>query len=153
MPYTCEVIQRPAQHALTVRTRAAVQDLPKVLGQAYGAIAQYLGQLGQPPAGAPFVAYHNMDFQNLDIEIGYPVAGKLPGQGTIQPSEIPGGRAAACLHVGPYDQMKPAYDALMAWIPAHGYEAAGACYEVYLNDPGQTPPEALQTQAVFPLKS
>jgi effector-binding domain-containing protein len=149
MSYTCEVIHRPTQLALTIRTHAAVQDLPRVLGQVYGAIAQYLGQLGQPPVGAPFVAYYNMDMQNMDIEIGYPVAAKLPGKGDIQPSEIPGGKAAACLYTGPYDKMQPAYEALMGWMKAQGLEATGTCFEVYLNDPQQVPPEALQTQIVF----
>jgi effector-binding domain-containing protein len=152
MSYKCEVIDRPTQLALTIRTHAAVQDLPAVLGQAYGAIGQYLSQIGQMAAGAPFVAYYNMDMQNLDIEIGYPVAQKLPGQGNIQPSMTVGGKAAACLHIGPYDKIQLAYEALMQWMQAQGYEGSGVCYEVYLNDPAQTPPEALQTQVVFLLK-
>jgi effector-binding domain-containing protein len=148
----CEVIDRPAQTVLSIRTHTAMQNLPAILGQAYGAIGQYLGQLRQPPAGAPFVFYYNMDMQNLDVEIGFPVAAKLPGQGNIQPNEIPGGKAAVCLYTGPYNQMEPAYGALMQWMADQGYESAGTGMEVYLNDPQQVPPEALQTQIVFPIK-
>ena len=151
MSYQCELIDHPTQRALSIRTHAAVQDLPTIIGPAYGAITQYLGQLGQQPVGAPFVAYYNMDMQNLDIEIGYPVAQKLTGLGNIQPSMVAGGKAAACLHVGPYDTLPAAYQALMEWMGAKGYEGT-ICYEVYLNDPAQTPPEALQTQIVFLLK-
>ncbi len=152
MPYKCEVIDRPAQPALAVRTRAAVQNLPAVLGQAYGAIMQHAGKLGAQPAGAPFVAYYNMDMQDLDIEIGFPFAQKVKGQGNVQAGEIPGGQAATCLHVGPYDKVGGAYEALQQWLQANRREATGVSYEFYLNDPQTTPPADLQTQVVFPLK-
>ena len=152
MSYQCELIDRPKQPVLSIRTRAAVQNLPAVLGQAYGAIMQHAGQLGAQPVGAPFVAYYNMDMQDLDIEAGFPFAQTLAGQGNIQAGQIPGGQAATCMHVGPYDQVGGAYEALQKWLPANGREATGIYYEFYLNDPQQTPPEALQTQVVAPLK-
>ena len=151
MSIECALLDRPAQPVLSIRTRVAVQGLPAQMGQAFGAVAQYLGQLGQPPAGAPFAAYYNMDMQNLDVELGFPVAAPLPGKGNIQAGEIPGGKAAACLFTGPYDQLKTAYDALTAWVQARGYQTTGVAYEVYLNDPQTVPPAALQTQIVFPL--
>jgi effector-binding domain-containing protein len=115
-------------------------------------MAQYLGELGEQPVGPPFVAYFNEDMADLDIEIGFPVARELPGRGGVQPSEIPGGKVATCLHVGPYGEIEPAYEALTEFVAESGHEATGICYEVYLNDPQETPPEALQTQILFPLK-
>jgi effector-binding domain-containing protein len=152
MSYKCELIERTAQPALSIRTRGAVQDLPAILGRSLGAIGAYLGRMGQMPSGAPYVAYHNEDMQNLDLEIGFPVAKKMPGQGEIQAAEIPGGKAAACLHVGPYDKVKPAYEALGQFMQSQGYQGTGVCYEIYLNDPQQTPPEKLQTQILFPIQ-
>jgi len=152
MAIKCELIERPAQTTLTIRTRSAVQDLPKVLPQCYKSIGEYLGQIGQAPGGPPFVAYYNMDMQNLDIEVGMPVAGKLPGKGDIQPSSMPAGKAAACVVVGPYSDLPKGYEALGEWMKAQGLEMTGACYEVYLNDPMEVPPEALETQIVMPVK-
>jgi effector-binding domain-containing protein len=151
MVYQCELKQQVAQPALTVRTRAAVQDLPQLFGKTYGAIMQYLGELGEQPVGAPFAAYYNMDMQNLDIEIGFPVAHKLAGKAEIQASEFPGGRLATTLHIGPYDQCGSAYEALTQWITTNGYEAAGTAYEIYFSDPS-TPPQEMRTEIVFPLK-
>lgn len=153
MPYECKVAEQPTQLTLSIRTRAAVQDLPQVLGKAFGAIAQYLGELGRQPAGPPFVAYHNMDMQDLDVEIGFPVPGKLPGRDDIKASEIPGGRAATCLYVGPYSDIGPAYNALSQWMKENGHEPTGVAYEMYLDDPDQTPPEELKTQILFPLRT
>jgi effector-binding domain-containing protein len=152
MSYQCELVNRTVQPSLAIRTRTAVQNLPQVLGQAYGAILQYAGRLGVQPCGAPFVAYHSMDMQDLDIEIGFPFAQELTGHGAIQAGEIPGGKAVTCMHIGPYDQVAGAYDALQKWFGASSYIPTGVAYEFYLNDPQTTPPSDLQTQVVFPLK-
>jgi effector-binding domain-containing protein len=153
MSYQCEVKEQPPQPTLSIRTTTSVQALPQVLGQAYGAIAHYLGALGEQPAGAPFAAYYNMDMENLDVEIGIPVAKKLAGKDEIKAGELPGGKVATCLHVGPYSEVEPAYAALSEWIEANGYQPTGVAYEMYLNDPNQTPPQELQTQIVFPLQA
>jgi len=152
MSHKCELQERPTQPTLAIRTRAAVQDLPQVMGEAYGTIAHYLGELEEQPVGPPFAAYHNMDMQDLDIELGFPVAHELPSRDDIQAGEIPGGKAATCLYTGPYEDIEGPYDALSQWMEENGYEPTGAAYEIYLNDPQETPPEELQTQIVFPLR-
>ena len=152
MSYTCEIREQAAQPVLSIRTRTPVQELPQAFGRAYGEIALYLGELGEHPAGPPFAAYYNMDMQDLDVEIGFPVSRVLSGKGEIQPGEIPAGRVATCLHTGPYGEIEPAYNALSKWIQGNGYEAAGVAYEMYLNDPEETPPQELKTQILFPLK-
>jgi effector-binding domain-containing protein len=155
MPYHCELKQQAPQPALAVRTHAAVQDLPRLFGESYGAIMQYLGELGEQPAGMPFAAYYNytdMDMQNLDIEIGFPVAHGIAGRGEIHASEFPGGKLASVMHVGPYDQCGPAYDTLTQWVKEQGYEATGVAYELYFSEP-TTPPEETKTEIVLPLKA
>ena len=152
MAHTCEIKQQAAQHTLVVRKHTAGSDLPAFFGAAYGAVMQYLGALGEAPVGPPFALYHNMDMQDLDLEIGFPFALPVGGGGEILAGEIPGGKAAGCLHVGPYDQVGAAYRALQKWIEAGGYTPSGVAYESYLNDPQTTPAAELQTQVVFPLK-
>lgn len=152
MSYKCELKELPTQPTLAIRTRTAVQDLSQVMGEAYGSVAHYLGELGEYPAGPPFAAYYNMDMQDLDVEIGFPVARELASRGNIQAGEIAGGKAATCLYTGPYEDIEQPYEALSQWIEENAYEPTGVAYEMYLNDPQETPPEELQTQIVFPLK-
>jgi effector-binding domain-containing protein len=153
MSYQCEAVNKPAQPTFSIRTTTSVRDLAQVLGKAFSAIIGYLGELGEQPVGAPFVAYYNMDMENLDIEIGFPIARTLPSKGDIQAGAMPGGKYATCLHIGPYNEVGSAYDALTQWMQENGYEATGVAYEIYLNDPGQTSPQELQTQIMFPLKA
>lgn len=152
MEYQCELKEQAAQPALSVRTHAAVQDLPALFGKAYGAIMQYLAELGEQPVGMPFAAYYDMNMQNMDVEIGFPVGRPLAGKGEIQASEFPGGKLASVMHIGPYDQMGPAYDALTQWAKAQGYEATGVAYELFYSEP-ETPPMEIRTEIMFPLKS
>lgn len=150
--FSCEIIDQPAQPVLSIRGRTRAQDLPRFLGEAYGKVAQYLGSLGEYPAGPPFCGYFNMDMENLEVEVGFPVSRPLPGQGEIQPCEFPAGKAAVCLYTGPYNQIPPAYQALNQFVADQGYTPTGASYEIYLNDPSEVAPEALQTRILFPLK-
>lgn len=152
MSYKCEIKERSAQPTLVVRTRTPVQNISQVLGQAYGTVMKYLGELCEQPVGPPYVAYFNMDMQNLDIEAGFPVARQLPGKDSVTASQMPGGKMVACLYTGPYNEIKAGYEALTQWTQEHGFYTLGTAYEVYLNDPAKTPPQQLMTQIMMPLE-
>jgi effector-binding domain-containing protein len=153
MPHLVEIFEYELRPTLVVRAQVAIQELPATLGPAFGAVIAWLGQAGQQPAGPPFVAYHNMDMQALDIEAGFPVFASMDGQDNVQSSEIPAGTYASCLHIGPYDEVKAAYEAIGAYAARNGYQLAGPGYEFYFNDPGNTPPQELQTQVLFRVRS
>ena len=70
----------------------------------------------------------------------------------IQASQVPGGKLGYAMHIGPYGDIAPAYEALTQFVKEQGYEPTGVSYEFYLNDPEETPQDQLQTQIVFPLK-
>jgi effector-binding domain-containing protein len=146
-----ELINTPLQPALTIRTRTPVDKLPMIIGQSYGKIAAYLGSLGAHPSGVPFVAYHNMDMTDLDVELGFPVAEPLPDSDDIKSVPIPAGLRAFCMYLGPYGAMAPAYDDMAAWIAANGLTPVGTAYEHYYNGPG-TPEEQLLTQIIMPVR-
>lgn len=61
---------------------------------------------------------------------------------------IPAGKYARARHVGPYDTMNPTYVALLGqWLPERDVELYDEpVVEIYLNDPNDTPPEALLSE-------
>jgi effector-binding domain-containing protein len=152
MNYRCELQELTSQPTLRIRTRTPVQALPDVLGKAYSQIAAVMGEKGAQPAGPPYTAYFNMDMQDLDIEIGFPVDRKVSGSAEINGGEIPAGKYAMCIHTGPYGEIKQAYAALGEWMQEKGCEPSGVAYEQYLNDPSHTPPDQLQTRIMFLLQ-
>ena len=151
MEYKCEIVETKDQPVLSIRTRTRVQDLPPLIGQAYGKIMARMAELAVEAAGNPFVAYYNLDMENLDVELGFPVDVKLKGEGDVQPGLIPGGWKATTMHVGPYEQLSVAYEALNAFVKSQGKEPTGIAYEYYLDGP-EVPMDKVRTIIVFPLK-
>lgn len=152
MNYKFELTEQPVQPVLSIRTRTPVGNLPQEIGKAYGKIIQCLDQIGEKPADFPFVAYYNMDMEDLEVEMGFPVAKNLAGKGEIKSGEIPAGKMVSCIYKGPYKEMEPVYNAMTQWINENGYEPTGIAYEFYYNSPLEVPESELLTKVVFPLK-
>ncbi len=151
MSLECQINERAAQPVLSVRMRTSLPNISQALGQAYGSVAQYLGEMGEQPAGAPFAAYYNIEMQDLDIEAGFPVSRPLPGRETVQANEIPAGPQGSVVYQGPYSGIATAYEALKQYVHEQGYNGTRVAYEIYLTDPMETPPEQAVTQIMFPL--
>ena len=149
----CNLYEQAEQPTLSIRTHAAVQELPRVIGKSYAAIGKFMMECGVQPSGVPFTAYFNLDMENLDVEIGFPMDQVVPGLGTIQPSKMPAGMYASVLYTGIYSEMGPAYDTLKEFVEKAGYQPTGVVYEFYLNSPEEVAIENLETRIVFPLQN
>lgn len=147
-----EISQKAEQPVLCIRTRTAVENLPQEIGKAYQAIMQYMQELGEAPQSAPYTAYFNMDMEDLDVEMGFPVPQPLAGKGEIKAGSIPAGPQASCVYRGPYTGMAQAYEELTAKVTESGYTPTGVTYEFYYNAPGEVPDSELLTKIVFLLK-
>ena len=152
MDNSCELVEQQATPTLVVRTRTSVDRLPEVLGPSWGAIMAVAAAAGAQPTDAPFVAFHNADRQDLDVEIGFTFARPLTGEGDVQPGDIPAGRAVQCVHVGPFDQLRTTYRAIEAWMAERDLTSAGPAYEYYLDDPAETAPAEVRTRVVRPVR-
>lgn len=146
-----EILKQNEQPTLTIRTNTKVENLPMVIGQSYGKIGTYLNELGELITDVPFVAYHNLDMQNLDVEIGFPVSKTLPSMEDMKSNCIPEGKIIFCMYRGPYSEMEPVYNEMTKWIEDNGYQAVGTAYEYYFNGPG-FPESELLTKIVMPIK-
>jgi len=149
MSYEFQLSEVKAQPVLSIRTTTSVGSLPQEIGKAYGEIMRYLQELGEAPADAPYVAYYNMDMENLDVEMGFPVAKKLSAKNSIQYNEIPAGKQVSCMYKGSYKDLAGPYDAMNQWMTEKGYVPTGIVYEFYYNSPGEVPESELLTKIVF----
>ena len=75
--------------------------------------------------------------------------------GDIGVQVIPGGEYTVTTHLGPYKKLGETYTELLGmWLPRSGRELrATPCFEVYLNDPQSTDPEALITDIYAPIQN
>lgn len=79
--------------------------------------------------------------------------GVIP-DGELRVREIPGGRYAVVVHVGPYAELEHAYKWLYGvWLPQSGEEPGDApVIEAYLNDARFVRPTELETEIWLPLR-
>ncbi len=152
MNYTPQLKEQETRPALSIRNRVKYSDMAAFIGQSFGLLIAYLGELGEAPAGPGFAVYYNNDMDDLDIEIGFTTASSLKGRDSIQSTRIPGGKQVECFHVGPYADIEPAYKASMAFIEKEGLTLQGPSYEFYLNDSRTVPEEKLETLVMFPVR-
>jgi effector-binding domain-containing protein len=147
-----ELKEQKSQPVLSIRTRTTLADLPNIIGDSYHKIAGYLEELGEQPADVPFTAYYNLNMQDMDIEMGFPVSKPLPGKGDIKAGKIPLGKVASYMYKGIYSEMEPVYNEIFKWINEKGYQPRGVYYEYYYNAPDEVPESELLTRIVIPLE-
>lgn len=129
-----------------------VDEIGPWMGPALGAVASYLQRFGVGPVGMPYARYHRVDDVTFEVEAGFVASTPVAGEGEVEPSTLPAGDAAVTWHIGPYDQMVPTYEALAAWLEAHGFAADGDPWEVYLSDPAHVPASESRTEVVQPYR-
>ena len=151
MDYEIELKALQLQHLAVVRFHASEAEMAQQMGAAFGAVIEYLTRNGLQPQG-PAVAVYTEPFGTVfDVAAGFVVAAPITGDGHVVPDELPAGEAAVTMHVGPYEGLSDAYQAVQAWIEREAREPAGKTWEEYLDGP-ETPPEQTRTVLYRPLK-
>jgi len=147
-----EISEQKVQPVVSIRTTTRLELLPQVIGESYMKIMSYLQELGEQPVFAPFTAYHNLDMQNLDVEMGFPVAKLLPEKGDMKTCELPAGKVVSSMYKGSYSGMEQPYCEMAKWLEENGYTATGVCYEYYFNSPQEVSESELLTKIVMPIR-
>jgi effector-binding domain-containing protein len=76
----------------------------------------------------------------INLECGVEVSQSFPGNGRVFCSCTPAGVVATAAHLGPYDRLHEAHEAICRWCADHGHALAGPNWEVYghwNDDPAQ----------------
>jgi DNA-binding transcriptional MerR regulator len=155
MSYDVSIQQLSSQAVLSIRMKTSAKEVGQAAGQAFGELFAYLGRIGVRPVGPPFALYHDEDFREEDLDVEYcvPTEKRAAGAGRANGGELAATTAACTLHVGAYDSIGGAYQAVGEWMQTHGHESAGAPREVYLVGPdAATDPRDWRTQILWPIR-
>ena len=160
---TPEIVTRPDQPFAAVRISLDRSDIPSKAPPLIGEVAGWLAAKGVAPVGAPFFSYLEMPEDGpMLMDVGFPTATELAGDGRVRTGTIPAGRFATLIHTGPYDGLYEANVALGEWLGKQGIphtmpdDAAGeydaALLEIYTTDPATEPdPQTWETEVAFRL--
>jgi len=140
------------QPVLSIRVKTRPGKIGATLVEILPEVHGYLKELRVAPAGPPFTRYYHFSAEEVELEGGLPVSKRIGGRGRIEAGELPGGLLAACWHIGPYDGLPAAHQALRTWLNEQGRKAAGPSWEVYWTDPAEVPnPAEWKTEVICPV--
>jgi AraC family transcriptional regulator len=156
-----EVVEAHPHQTIAIRSAVPMDklDIGSMFDDCATRLMSYVSELTIEPRGVFYARYHQFGPDQADVEIGLPVDADLPdlesleADGVIGVSELPGGRVARLLLVGPYDQLYSAYQALEAYFADNDLTPAGAPWESYLVLPDAVDgdDERLRTEVCWPV--
>lgn len=147
-----EVVEQFNQPVLMVRKNTSIKDLPNITDEAHEKVLEYLKEFREVPIDAPFVAYHKIDKDNLEVDLGFPVSKGFPGKEDIERGNIPAGNYATAMFKGPYSKLGHTYNEILKWIDDNGYKPVGTYYEFYYNSPDEVAEDELLTKVSIPIE-
>lgn len=146
-----EMVEIPTEAVAVVRRAVPMAELPAFFGEAFGAVVAAVTAAGGAIVGPPFGWYHGMPSDVVDVAAGFATnVAALPPDGEVALAERPGGRAAVCVHVGPYDTLAATYEALQVWMAEQVLVPRDDMWEEYLSEPTGDP-TTWETRIVWPL--
>lgn len=145
-----EIVNTKETPAIAIREKVNVSEIPAVMGRMYGELFPHLGKDVQC-AGPPFALYHSWEGEVMDMEVGFPIAGKGIEAGNVRTIKLPAVRAAMAVHIGPYDRLTDTYNIMMEWMKVNGHTPASFMWEEYLNSPQEVAPDKLMTRLYWPI--
>jgi effector-binding domain-containing protein len=124
-------------------------------GQLFGQIGPYVFQVSAQMIGPPLLIVHDEEFKekDVDLEVAFPITANVPAKGEFKCYDLPGSdHMATTIHKGSWETISAAYNALMRWIEANGYQITGPSREIYFTDPNSgVPPSEYVTEVQFPV--
>jgi predicted transcriptional regulator YdeE/DNA-binding transcriptional MerR regulator len=96
----------------------------------------YVYRLGVRNAGCGIALYHETgdDSEGIRVEALAPLTSRILASGAVKVYELPGVETvASVIHHGSFATIGKAYQAILAWIRANGYQIAGPTRELYLS--------------------
>ena len=153
MGYAVSVHRVTTQPLAAVRDRMVARDIAGRFRNSLDKVWQYLGaHPGLRTDGHNVFLYrHDMDSTGaMTTDFGVQVTRAFDGEGDVHCVMTPEGEVASTVHVGAYDGLKGAHDALHAWIAANGRQPGGWSWEIYGD--WHDDPQKLETQILYLLQ-
>jgi AraC family transcriptional regulator len=128
------------------------------ISEAFGRLSQLAGKAGLLASRPTMLALYYDDPEvtpetelRSDAGIVVPQSTKLPAG--LDEHQLPAGRYACTLHIGPYEQLGDTWSRFMGqWLPQSGERMAeGTSFEIYVNNPSEVPKAQLRTELYIPL--
>jgi effector-binding domain-containing protein len=145
MKYAVSVETAQAELVAAVRVKVPISEIARAWKPALDQVWAFLKANGGLRAGHNVFLYHHAERRGepMNVDFGVQVAQPFERQGDVQCIETPAGEVARTVHIGPYDRLGDAHDAIHAWCAANNRKIAPASWEIYGD--WNTDPALLET--------
>lgn len=142
----------PTVAFVSVIDSSDVASMSAQLGAGYGRLMGYMEENAVPFHTAPICLYHKFEPPTKVVfQPAMTVTGEVPEAEGMVMGTLSEGMYVRVTHIGPYETMEPAWNALEAYVNENGFTVRGYPFEEYINDPQSTAPEELITHIYFPV--
>jgi effector-binding domain-containing protein len=140
MKYDVVVETSQADLLAAVRAKVPISGIARAWKPALDQVWTFLKANGGLGPGHNLFLYHHPEHRNeaMNIDFGVQVARRFEPEGDVRCIETPAGDVARTVHVGPYDRLGDAHNAIHAWCAANNRKIAEASWEIY-GDPNDDP--------------
>jgi len=139
----CGIVTVERQLTAVVKTHVRMDEIPHAERSSRSKLDAALPSLSVGPLGRSFTLWRPSTEGRLYLEPGVVVARSFTAAGEVVPSELPAGRTAHFLLVGPYDGLPDAWKTLLDWCSGEGLKLAGINWQIYREDDPAKPQTAL----------
>lgn len=151
MEYDIRIEHLVSQPLAVVRRRASAKELARVVPEACGLVWNVIRAEKVPGAGRHVAVYWD---GQINLDVGVEIEAPFAGHGEVVGSSTPAGTVATTTHLGPYNLLHGAHQAILQWCADHGHAPAGPSWEVYGHwiDEWNTDPSRIRTDVFYLLK-
>lgn len=111
-----------------IRRQASKSELARVVPECCGLVWDALRAQQQARPGRHVAIYWD---GSIRLEVGVELHGPFVEHGDVLCSATPAGLVASATHLGPYNRLGAAHDAVRAWCRANNQRLAGPNWEIY----------------------
>jgi effector-binding domain-containing protein len=140
MKYDVVVETVQAELVAAVRAKVPISDVVRAWKPALDQVWAFLKANDRLRPGHNLFLYHHPERRDdpMNIDFGVQVARPFERVGDVHCIETPAGEVARTVHIGPYDRLVDAHNAIHAWCAANNRKIGQASWELYgdwNNDP------------------
>jgi effector-binding domain-containing protein len=135
MKYDVVVETAQAELVAAVRATVPISDIARAWKPALDQVWAFLKTKSGLGPGHNLFLYHHPERRNeaMNIDFGVQVTRPFEGEGEIRCVETAVGEVAKTVHVGPYDRLGDAHNAIHVWCAAHNRKIGRASWEIYVT--------------------
>ena len=140
------------QTILVIKKKVKPAEIGAALAEILPKVGAYMRSQKIQQLSAPLTFYTKTAGDELEIEGGVVVPDGTKGEGVIVTRELPAGKAAYFVHVGPYEKLSATYDKAKEVLKGKQLTDKGISWEFYVNDPSTVKPDEIKTEIYLPVE-